>query len=111
MADFLAAQEATQVELKNLQNEISTLNETMGLLLSAILEKMPRVTGNDQMAVSIEAGFTGLTSAQTLTAVTTVTTVGTVTNQTQIGGQEAITAAKSQIMAGAQHIYNNIEVS
>jgi hypothetical protein len=85
--------------------------------MSAIFEKLPRVTANDQAAISIESGSVGILAGQTLATVTTVgtvtttTTVGTVTNQAQLGGQEAITVARAQMMAGTQHIYSNLVVS
>lgn len=105
-----AATEATSQEIKTLQEsilamqtEIKDLNDTILCLMSAMLEKMPRVTANDQAAVSLEGG--------TLGTLTTLTTCATLTNQTQIGGQEALTTARSQIMAGTQHIYSNITVA
>lgn len=101
------ALDATSQQIKELQESINILNDTMLVLLSAILEKMPRVTGNDQAAVSIESGSVSISSG----TVTTVTTCGTVTNQAQVGGQEALTVARSQIMSGTQHIYSNIVVS
>lgn len=69
-------------------------NKAMLICLVAILEKLPRVTGNDQAAVSVEG---------------TVTTLGTMTNQMQVGGQEALTVARNQMMP--VHIYNNILLS
>lgn len=89
--------------LNDVLTSINTLNDTMVYVLSAIFEKMPRVTANDQAAIALETG--------TLSTVTTVTTVGTVSNQSAIGGQEALTAARAQMMQGASHIYNNINVS
>jgi hypothetical protein len=106
-----AATDATLVAINSLQSDIRDLNDTLVTLLSAIFEKMPRVTGNDQAAVSIESGTVAVSSLPTLAAVTTVATVSTVTNQAQLGGQEALTIARAQIMSGTSHIYNNIEVS
>lgn len=94
--------------LGNISQE-ATLQELLGATvyaLAAILEKMPRVTGNDQAAVSIESGSVGISSGQTLA---TVTTVGTVTNTNQLGGQYA--AGNNLMMSGTAHIYNNIVVS
>ena len=88
-----------------LQTEIRNLNDTLLILLSAILEKMPRVTGNDQMVVSIESGAVGITGNQTLS------TLSTLTNLQQIGGQDGTTLARAQIMSGATYIYNNIKVT
>ena len=76
---------------------LQELNDTMLYMLGAILEKMPRVTGNDQAAVSIETG--------------SVTTVGTVSNMTNIGGRHTANVADAMTMAGTSHIYNNITVS
>jgi hypothetical protein len=80
--------------LQNVFGDLSLeeTNKAILLYLVAILEKMPRVTGNDQAAVTVEG-----------------TVVSTVTNQTQIGGQEALTVARNQMMP--VHIYNNIVVS
>lgn len=89
----LPAGAATDSTLQALQ----ALNDTMLYMLGAILEKMPRVTGNDQAAVSIETG--------------SVTTVGTVSNMTNIGGRHTANVADAMTMAGTSHIYNNITVS
>lgn len=88
-----AAQDATVQALQ-------ALNDTMLYMLGAILEKMPRVTGNDQAAVSIEAG-----------TLATVTTVATVSNMTSIGGKQAAQVPDAVSMAGANHLYRNIIVS
>ncbi len=99
---------ASPLEIEStILDELKNLNDTLLVLLSAILEKMPRVTGNDQAAVSIESGSVAISSG----TVTTVTTCGTVKNQAQVGGQEALTVARGQIMAGTNHIYSNIVVS
>lgn len=90
-----AAQDATLQAL-------ATLNDTMLVLLSAILEKMPRVTGNDQVAASIET----MPANQDLRNIT-----GALANVTSIGGKPASTTADALAMAGAGHIYNNITVS
>lgn len=91
-----AAQDATVVALNN-------LTDTTLYALDAILEKMPRVTGLDQAAVSLEGG--------TVTTVTTVTTCGTVTTISQIGTRAAMTAADAMINMGANHLYRQIVVS
>ena len=96
-----AATDATLQAVLSLQNEIRDLNDTLITLLSAIFEKMPRVTATDQAAVSIETGTVVVSSLPAL---------GSVINQVQMGGQEALTLARSQIMSGTSHIYNNIEV-
>lgn len=72
-------------------------------ILQSMLEKMPRVTGNDQASVSVEAG--------SLSTVSTVTTCGTVTTVSQLGTRAAMTAADAMIMQGTSHIYNNLVVS
>lgn len=90
-------------------NEEATQLELLGgaiVLLSAILEKMPRVTGNDQAAVAIEGGSVGLLSNQTLA---TVTTLGTLNNLAAVGGKFVM--ADNLNFGGVQHIYNNIIVS
>ncbi len=78
---------------------LNDLNDTMLYMLGAILEKMPRVTGNDQMAISIETGSVGITGNQTLG------------NMTNLGGRYATNAADGMAMAGTSHIYSNITVS
>lgn len=72
---------------------------TMVLLLNAMLEKMPRSTANDQAAISIESIASNLTLA----------TVSNVSNISQLGGQEALTAVRTQMIP--LYIYNNIIVS
>lgn len=96
-----AAQDVTVVALQ-------ALNDTMLYMLAAILEKMPRVTGNDQAAVSIEAGAVGIFAGQTLA---TVTTVGTVSNMTNIGGKQVAQLPDAISQLGALHLYRNIIVS
>ena len=83
------------------------------VLLSAILEKMPRVDVNDRMVVShAESNPTvALASGQTLGTVTTVGTVSNVATMTQVGGRDAAHISYALANAGALHIYNNIEVS
>ena len=104
-----AATEVTLQAIEDLQTEIRALNDTMVYLISAVLEKMPRVTGNDQAAVFIENTPTvNIAASQTLA---TVTTVSTLSNISQIGGQEALTAARAQIMSGATYIYDNVKVT
>lgn len=95
----------------------ATLAEALGVmsfLLAAILEKMPRVNGNDQAAVSIEAGSVGLSAGQTLATVTNLTTVATVTtlsNITNVGGKPAAVMPDAISQLGALHLYQNIIVS
>lgn len=85
----------------------STQQELLGaavFLLAAMLEKMPRVNGNDQCAVAIETGAVTVSSG-------TVTTVGTVTavaDQRALGGQ--FISGANAMLAGTQHIYSNIVV-
>ena len=81
-------QEATQQELLS----------SAVLLLAAIAEKLPRVTGNDQAAVSVEGTVTvALAASQTLA------------NINATGGK--FVTGDNLNMAGTQHIYNNIIVS
>lgn len=87
----------------------ATQQELLGgalALLSAILEKMPRVDVNDRLLVNPSE----VTSAVTIGSgtVTTVTTVGTMTNQTNVGGRDASHIAYASANAGAMHIYNNL---
>jgi hypothetical protein len=80
------------------------LNDTMLYMLSAILEKMPRVTGNDQAVVSIEAGNVGITGTPTVN-------VTTLSNITSIGGKQAAQMPDAISQLGALHLYQNITVS
>ena len=99
----------------------ATLQDLLGttcLLLAAILDKLPRTTGNDQAAVSVEgtatvaiAGGQTLGTVTTVGTVTTLTTVGTVTNAAQLGGRPAQAAADSLSNAGVLHIYDRITLS
>lgn len=98
-----AATDATAQAIQAMSDQIKVLNDTMLYYMSAVLEKMPRVTGNDQAAVVAEGG--------TISTVTTVTTCGTVNTISQIGTRAAMTAADAQIMQGTSHLYNNILVS
>lgn len=78
------------------------------LLLSAILESMPRTDANARAIVntSDQGNVTvALAASQTLA---TVTTVG---NQTNIGGRDASNTAYALANMGTAHIYNNIIVS
>ena len=93
-------QEATLEAIRELQSDIKTLADTMLILVSALLEKAPRLSGSDQMAVLVESGSIG-----------TVTTCATLTNLSQVGGRSAQTLADAQIMNGTSHIYSNIMVS
>ena len=95
--------EANSDAIKELSDQINILTDTMLYYMTAVLEKMPRVTGNDQAAVVAEGG--------TISTVSTVTTCGTVTTISQIGTRAAMTTADAQIMQGTSHLYNNILVS
>lgn len=89
-------QEVTQLELLG----------NITVLLAAMLERMPRVTGNDQAAVSIEAGSVGIAANQDLRNIT-----GALANITSIGGRSAAVTTDAIAMSGTAHIYNNITVS
>lgn len=84
-------------------NQETTQQELLGeaiMLLAAILEKMPRVTGNDQAAVAIESGSVGIAASQTLAALGTIN---------QVGGKHV--HGDNMNLAGTIHIYQNIIVS
>lgn len=85
----------------------STQQEMLGgavYLLCAILEKMPRVNGNDQCAVSVEAGSVGLAANTDMRNIT-----GYVNDQRLAGG--SYISGANMMLAGAGHLYNNIVVS
>lgn len=86
---------------------IKELTDTMLYMLGSILEKMPRVTGNDQAAVSIESGAVSISSG-TVTTVNTVSNVATLTN---IGGRYTSNVSDALTMSGTSHIYSNISVT
>lgn len=98
-----AGTEATLQAILSLHTEIKQLTDIVAILAASILEKMPRVTANDQAAVSIEAGSVGISSNQTLATVTTVGNINTV-------GAKYVSPDNLNF-AGAMHIYNNISVS
>jgi hypothetical protein len=70
-----AATDAALVALQAIQSQIGDLSEAMLIVAAAMLERMPRVTSNDQMAVSIEVGAVGITAAQTLATVTNLANI------------------------------------
>ena len=91
--------------------DLASALEAALLMLSAILENMPRTDANARAIVntSDQGNVTvAIAAAQTLA---TVTTVGTVSNQTSIGGRDASHAAYALANMGTAHIYNNITVS
>ena len=90
-----AATDATILAVQSLQQEIKDLNENLLYILAAIFEKMPRVTGYDQAAVSIESG--------------SLPTVGTVTNLQSMGAKYI--NGDNLNMSGLQQLYSNIVVS
>ena len=57
--------------------QLKSVADSLLFVAAAMLEKLPRVTGNDQMAVSIEGGSVGIA---------TLTTLGTIN---QVGGRWA----------------------
>lgn len=72
------------------------------LLMAAMLEKMPRVNGNDQLAAAVETG--------------TVAVTGSLTNVTGYLGDVRAAGTKfisgdNLMLSGTQHIYSNITVS
>lgn len=83
--------------------QLKSVADSLLYVAAAMLEKLPRVTGNDQMAVSIESGSVGISTNQTLS---TLTTLGTIN---QVGGRWA--SGDNMNFSGVMHIYNNIVVS
>ena len=83
--------------------QLKSVADSLLFVAAAMLEKLPRVTGNDQMAVSIEGGSVGISSNQTLA---TLTTLGTIN---QVGGRWA--SGDNLNQAGVAHIYNQITVA
>ena len=94
-------------------NQETTQQELLAqstLLLSQILEKLPRLDTMDRLIINAtEVNPTvAIASAQTLA---TVTTVGTVTNVNQVANQGVDFLQRAFSNAGAQYLYNNIIVS
>lgn len=88
-------------------------NELILATMLAILEKMPRVDGNDRLVANIETGSgltVGLSTNQTLA---TLTTLATATRLSNLGASDRPADAIPFHMSnmGAAHIYNNIIVS
>ena len=84
---------------------IGILNDTMLTVLVAVLEKMPRVTGNDQAAVSVENTITTAFSAnQDIRNIT-----GSLSNLNALGTKYV--SGDNSNLAGLGHVYNNIIVS
>jgi hypothetical protein len=75
------------------------------LLLSAMMEKMPRVDVNDRMAVNIETGSVTVSSLPTLATLTNLT------NLNNFSGGNAAPLPYHMSNIGAAHIYNQIEFS
>ena len=91
--------------------DLASALEAALLMLSAILENMPRTDANARAIVntSDQGSVTvAIAATQTLAA---VTTVGTVSYQTNIGGRDASNTAYALANMGTAHIYNNIIVS
>ncbi len=88
--------------------DLASALEAALLMLSAILENMPRTDANARAIVntSDQGNVTvAIAASQTLNAVTTVG------NQTNIGGRDASNTAYALANMGTAHIYNNIIVS
>lgn len=96
----LALLKAATDALLSATASINAQAETTTTLLAAIFEKMPRVTGNDQAAVSVEGGTVAVTAVGTMT---------TLANQNATGGK--FISGDNAMMAGAAYIYNQITVS
>ena len=97
------------MSLRNAFADLATEDTTQTLLylLTAILEKMPRVDNADRLVItSVEAGSQAVTVSSG--TVTTVTTVG---NQTSLGGRDVTNIPHAVANMGTAHIYNNIIVS
>ena len=84
--------------------QLKSVADSLLFVAAAMLEKLPRVTGSDQMAVSIEGNPTvNIAAAQTLA---TLTTLGTIN---AVGGRWA--SGDNLNQAGVAHIYNQITVA
>ena len=91
--------------------DLSSALEAALLMLSAILEGMPRTDANARAIVNTSDQGNVTVALATSQTLATVTTVGTVGNQTNIGGRDASNTAYALANMGTAHIYNNIIVS
>lgn len=97
----------------NLEASQQELLSNLTLILAAILEKMPRVDGNDRVITTTESAQPVTVSSGTVTTVTTVGTVTAVGNMANFGTSlRAADAIPTQLSnMGVMHIYDNIRVS
>ena len=91
--------------------DLASALEAALLMLSAILENMPRTDANARAIVNTSDQGNVTVALATSQTLATVTTVGTVSNQTNIGGRDASNTAYALANMGTAHIYNNIIVS
>lgn len=86
-------------------------DDTLTLLLAALLSRMPLPNISDQMRVAIEAALP--TGANTIGAVNIAAaqTLATLTNLAQIGAQPANTTVFDMMNAAANQLYNGIQVT
>lgn len=101
--------ETTLSAVRELSQEIKDLNENLLLIFSSILEKMPRVTGNDQAAVSVEGTVTVAGNLTTVTNVTNLSTLATLSNANAAGSKFLL--GDNINMGGVSHIYDKLEIS
>lgn len=96
---------------ENLATEAGQLTDRQlqeGILyaLVAMLDKMPRLDGNDRIVTNTAETTSPVTiSSGTVTTVTTVTTVA------NLGGRDAAHISFALANSGALHIYDNIRVT
>jgi hypothetical protein len=104
--------DATLAALQAANDQMRELADTFLIVAQAMLDRLPRITSNDQMAVSIEAGAVGIAAAQTLATVTTVNTVTTVTGITNLANVQQLGArplhGETLMNAGLTTIYDNL---
>lgn len=96
-----ASTEATLSVMRSTVDSMSAMSEMMEYLLTAILEKMPRVDAADRLMVSHAESNPTVAFASNQT----------VTGLTNIGGRDAAHTAFALANVGALHIYDNIRVS
>lgn len=98
-----AATELTQVSLKE-------INDTLLVLLSAIVERMPRLGLADRLLVELgeSTALPALGTVTTVTGVNSLLSLGTTTAQVTKAADGIPTHLSN---AGSMHIYNNIIVS
>lgn len=108
----VAPVETSDATLATIQNSLNTLNETIVVLLSVMIEKMPRIQANDRLLVDLaETSLGSVSSISTLSNVTNLANLQSIGSSTFNVTKAADGIPTHLSNAGAMHLYNNIIVS